>query len=98
MPRCKSLLPSLDDNAMLNGMPYALPVPQPREDRTVFDPAMLRAALRESGHNNAWLARALEVDQSTVSRWITGRVEITVMIWFAILTALGLPRTWRPKK
>jgi hypothetical protein len=67
-----------------------------REDGTVIDPDWLVAALKATGVKSAQLARRLEVDGTTVYRWRKAEAPITMVVWWAITHALGLPSTWKP--
>lgn len=66
-----------------------------REDAKTVDPADLVAAMDARTKTSAALARALEVDDTTVYRWRKGESPITQVIWLAVLHALDLPRGWK---
>lgn len=61
----------------------------------VPSPATLRKAIEFSGVNARELARRLGVVEETVSRWCNGR-RIKKLHWLAVLSALDLPRDWKP--
>ena len=66
----------------------------------------LGAALAEAERRNpeagewtsARLAKALKVDEGTVSRWRSGTTKVSRMKWMAILLVLGLETDWTPAK
>jgi len=62
----------------------------------VIEPARLRAALHTTGTTQAALARALEVDVSTISKWLRGDRPIHRVAWYACSYVLELPKGWTP--
>ncbi|GAL83815.1 helix-turn-helix domain-containing protein [Sporocytophaga myxococcoides] len=50
----------------------------------------IKAVLAEKGKTNIWLAEALGMNRSTVSKWCTNDVQPTVETLFAIAKALDV--------
>ena len=65
-------------------------------DDLLVAPDALEAALRATGVNGSALARRLHVDVGTVSRWRTGKSQLSRARFVAVLAVLGLPLDWRP--
>jgi hypothetical protein len=57
----------------------------------------LVALLQEPGVPHASkLAKLMNVDVNTVSRWKRGRVPLSKSRWMALLSAAGKPADWQP--
>lgn len=67
-----------------------------RPDRTEVSGAWLAAALDATGVSAAELSRRLELDDSTIYRWKTGRTPMQRVYWLAATQALDLPADWEP--
>lgn len=65
-------------------------------DDLLVPPDALEAALRAAGVGGSALARRLHVDVGTVSRWRTGKSQLSRARFVAVLAVLGLPLDWRP--
>lgn len=50
----------------------------------------IKAVLAEKGKTNIWLAEALEINRSTVSKWCTNSVQPTVETLFRIANVLDV--------
>lgn len=44
------------------------------------------------------LAKLIGVNEGTVSRWRSGKTEVSRARWLVILAVLGIPLTWEPQK
>ena len=71
---------------------WAQPARQ-REPKMPFDLESLKRAFAESGMGLGELAAKVGKDKSTVSRYLTGKVPMTVEMLDAIAEALGVPVT-----
>lgn len=52
--------------------------------RPTMTPAEFRAALRDIGISQAWLAGKLQLATSTVSHWATGKVPVQPWVPFVL--------------
>ncbi|MBO9698930.1 MAG: helix-turn-helix transcriptional regulator [Sporocytophaga sp.] len=50
----------------------------------------IKAVLAEKGKTNIWLAEAIDMNRSTVSKWCTNDMQPTVETLFAIAKALDV--------
>jgi putative transcriptional regulator len=50
----------------------------------------IKAVLAEKGKTNNWLAEALEVNRTSVSKWCTNKMQPTVETLFEIAEALDV--------
>ena len=57
---------------------------------------LVRDALASTRTTQAELARRLDVDVSTVAKWVGETNPVTPLAWAAVTHVLGLPLDWRP--
>ncbi len=80
---------------MLGGMHQQMAVPLAPEE--TIPPIWLVALLHEQGvPRAARLARMINVDVNSVSRWKLGKVPLSRSRWLALLSAAGKHADWQP--
>lgn len=60
--------------------------------------SLFNALRREKNLTHVRVAEILNVSLPTVARWASGAGDMSEAQWVALLTALGLPLDWQPRR